>query len=149
MAQLGIAKFDDLVGRADLLDMRAGIEHWKARGLDFGRLLAVPHVTDGTPSRHTDTQDHGLAKALDNVLIAKSRAAIDKGEKVSFMETARNVNRSVGAMLSGAVTKVHPEGLPDDTIRIQLEGTGGQSFGAFLCKGITLYLIGEANYYTG
>jgi len=149
MAQLGIAKFEDLVGRADLLDMRAGIAHWKARGLDFGRLLAVPHVTDGTPSRHTDVQDHGLAKALDNVLIAKSRDAIDHGKKVQFMETARNVNRSVGAMLSGAVTKVHPEGLADDTIRIQLEGTGGQSFGAFLCKGITLYLIGEANDYTG
>ena len=65
------------------------------------------------------------------------------------METARNVNRSVGAMLSGAITKVHPEGLPDDTIRIQLEGTGGQSFGAFLCKGVTLYLIGDANDYTG
>jgi glutamate synthase (NADPH/NADH) large chain/glutamate synthase (ferredoxin) len=86
---------------------------------------------------------------LDNVLIAKSRAAIDKGEKVQFMEVARNVNRSVGAMLSGAVTKVHPEGLPDDTIRIQLEGTGGQSFGAFLCRGITMYLIGDANDYTG
>jgi len=149
MAQLGISKFDDLVGRADLLDMRAGIAHWKARGLDFSRLLAVPQVSDGTPSRHTDTQDHGLEKALDKVLIAKSRDAIDHGKKVSFMETARNVNRSVGAMLSGAVTKVHPEGLPDDTIRIQLEGTGGQSFGAFLCKGITLYLIGEANDYTG
>ena len=149
MAQLGIAKFDELVGRADLLDMRAGIAHWKARGLDFSRLLAVPHVTDGTPARHTDAQDHGLEKALDNVLIAKSREAIEHGKKVSFMETARNVNRSVGAMLSGAVTKVHPEGLPDDTIRIQLEGTGGQSFGAFLCKGITLYLIGEANDYTG
>jgi glutamate synthase (NADPH/NADH) large chain/glutamate synthase (ferredoxin) len=129
--------------------MRAGIAHWKAKGLDFARLLAVPQVTDGTPSRHTDVQDHGLAKALDNVLIAKSRDAIDHGKKVSFMETARNVNRSVGAMLSGAVTKVHPEGLPDDTIRIQLEGTGGQSFGAFLCNGITLYLIGEANDYTG
>ena len=95
------------------------------------------------------TQDHGLEKALDNVLIAKSRAAIDKGERVQFMEVARNVNRSVGAMLSGAVTKVHPEGLPDDSIRIQLEGTGGQSFGAFLCKGITMYLIGDANDYTG
>jgi len=149
MAQLGIAKFDDLVGRADLLDMRAGIQHWKARGLDFSRLLAVPQVSDATPVRHTDTQEHGLEKALDNVLIAKSREAIDHGKKVSFMETARNVNRSVGAMLSGAVTKVHPEGLPDDTIRIQLEGTGGQSFGAFLCNGITLYLIGEANDYTG
>ncbi|MBM3386362.1 MAG: glutamate synthase subunit alpha [Betaproteobacteria bacterium] len=149
MAQLGIASFDDLVGRADLLDMRAGIAHWKARGLDFARLLAVPQVSDGTPSRHTDTQDHGLDKALDKVLIAKSSEAIEHGKKVQFMETARNVNRSVGAMLSGAVTKVHPEGLPDDTIRIQLEGTGGQSFGAFLCKGITLYLIGEANDYTG
>ena len=149
MAQLGIARFDDLVGRADLLDMRAGIEHWKARGLDFSRLLAVPQVSADVPVRHEAAQEHGLEKALDQVLIAKSRAAIDKGEKVQFMETARNVNRSVGAMLSGAVTKVHPEGLPDDTIRIQLEGTGGQSFGAFLCKGITLYLIGEANDYTG
>jgi glutamate synthase (NADPH/NADH) large chain/glutamate synthase (ferredoxin) len=82
-------------------------------------------------------------------LIAKSRVAIEKAERVQFMEVARNVNRSVGAMLSGAVTKVHPEGLPDDTIRIQLEGTGGQSFGAFLCNGITLYLIGDANDYTG
>ena len=149
MAQLGIAKFDDLVGRADLLDMRAGIAHWKARGLDFSRLLAVPQVDAEVPKRHVEMQEHGLEKSLDQVLIAKSRAAIDKGEKVQFMETARNVNRSVGAMLSGAVTKVHPEGLPDDTIRIQLEGTGGQSFGAFLCNGITLYLIGEANDYTG
>ena len=149
MAQLGIAKFDDLVGRADLLDMKTGVEHWKARGLDFSRLLAVPQVASHVAVRHVDIQNHGLEKALDNVLIAKSRAAIDKGEKVKFMETARNVNRSVGAMLSGAVTQVHPEGLPDDTIRIQLEGTGGQSFGAFLTNGITLYLIGEANDYTG
>ncbi|MFZ3220042.1 MAG: glutamate synthase-related protein [Rhodoferax sp.] len=149
MAQLGIRKFDDLIGRADLLDMRQGIEHWKASGLDFGRLFAQPQVPAEVPRFQTLEQDHGLEKALDNVLIAKSRAAIDKGEKVQFMEVARNVNRSVGAMLSGAVTKVHPEGLPDDTIRIQLEGTGGQSFGAFLCNGITLYLIGDANDYTG
>ncbi len=149
MAQLGIAKFDDMIGRADLLDMRQGIEHWKASGLDFGRLFALPNVPADVPRFQTLTQDHGLEKALDNVLIAKSRAAIDKGERVHFMEVARNVNRSVGAMLSGAVTKVHPEGLPDDTIRIQLEGTGGQSFGAFLAKGITLYLIGDANDYTG
>ena len=149
MAQLGIKKFDDMVGRADLLDTRKGIDHWKSSGLDFSRLLAMPDVPADVPRRHIDVQDHGLDKALDNVLIAKSRAAIDKGEKVQFMEVARNVNRSVGAMLSGAVTKVHPEGLPDDTIRIQLEGTGGQSFGAFVAKGITLYLIGEANDYTG
>jgi glutamate synthase (NADPH/NADH) large chain/glutamate synthase (ferredoxin) len=149
MAQLGIRKFDDLIGRADLLDMKQGIEHWKARGLDFSRLLALPNVPADVPRLHTQEQEHGLEKALDNVLIAKSRAAIDKGERVQFIEVARNVNRSVGAMLSGAVTKVHPEGLPDDTIRIQLEGTGGQSFGAFLAKGITLYLIGDANDYTG
>ena len=149
MAQLGIRKFDDLIGRSDLLDMRKGIEHWKASGLDFGRLFAQPQVPADVPRYQTLEQDHGLEKALDNVLIAKSRAAIDKGEKVQFMEVARNVNRSVGAMLSGAVTKVHPEGLPDDTIRIQLEGTGGQSFGAFLTRGITLYLIGDANDYTG
>jgi glutamate synthase (NADPH/NADH) large chain/glutamate synthase (ferredoxin) len=149
MAQLGIAKFDDLIGRADLIDMKKGVEHWKAKGLDFTRLLAMPSVPQGTAMHHTDTQDHGLDKALDKVLIEKSRAAIDKGEKVQFMEVARNVNRSVGAMLSGALTQVRPEGLPDDTLRIQLEGTGGQSFGAFLAKGITLYLIGDANDYTG
>ncbi len=149
MAQLGIKKFDDMIGRADLLDMRAGIEHWKASGLDFSRLLAVPQVGPEIPRYHVDVQDHGLEKALDQKLIEKSKPAIERGEKVQFMEVARNVNRSVGAMLSGAVTKVHPEGLPDDSIRIQLEGTGGQSFGAFLCNGITLYLIGDANDYTG
>jgi glutamate synthase (NADPH/NADH) large chain/glutamate synthase (ferredoxin) len=149
MAQLGMRKFDDLIGRADLLDMKQGIEHWKARGLDFSRLLATPAVPDDVPRMHTEEQEHGLEKALDKVLIEKCRPAIENGERVQFIEVARNVNRSVGAMLSGAVTKFHPEGLPDDTIRIQLEGTGGQSFGAFLTRGITLYLIGDANDYTG
>ncbi|HRL30872.1 MAG TPA: glutamate synthase-related protein, partial [Ottowia sp.] len=149
MAQLGIRKFDDLIGRSDLLDTRKGIAHWKAKGLDFSRLFAQPDVPADVPRFHVATQDHGLEKSLDNRLIEKSRPAIDQGEAVKIMDTARNVNRSVGAMLSGAVTKVHPEGLPDDTIRIQLEGTGGQSFGAFLCKGITLQLIGDANDYTG
>ncbi len=149
MAQLGIRKFDDLIGRADLLDTKQGIEHWKARGLDFGRLFALPNVPAEVPRFHVEEQDHGLHKSLDRVLIEKSRPAIDRGEKVQFMEVVRNVNRTVGAMLSGAVTKVHPEGLPEDTIRIQLEGTGGQSFGAFLARGITLYLIGDANDYTG
>ncbi|WP_395687344.1 glutamate synthase-related protein [Caenimonas koreensis] len=149
MAQLGIRTFNELIGRADLLDIRKGITHWKARGLDFSRLFAQPNVPADVPRFHVDVQDHGLSNTLDRVLIEKSRAAIDKGEKVHFMEVARNVNRSVGAMLSGALTKVHPEGLPDDSIRIQLEGTGGQSFGAFLARGITLYLIGDANDYTG
>ncbi|MES2187656.1 MAG: glutamate synthase-related protein [Pseudomonadota bacterium] len=149
MAQLGIRKFDDLIGRADLLDTRKGIEHWKARGLDFGRLFAYPTLPSDVARFHMDQQDHGLADTLDRKLIEKSRPAIERGERVQFMEVTRNVNRSVGAMLSGALTKVHPEGLPDDSIRIQLEGTGGQSFGAFLARGITLYLIGDANDYTG
>ncbi len=149
MAQLGIRTFDELIGRADLLDMKKGIAHWKARGLDFGRLFAQPDVPADVPRFHVDKQDHGLDRSLDVRLIEKARPAIDKGEHVKIMDTARNVNRSVGAMLSGAVTKVHPQGLPDDTIRIQLEGTGGQSFGAFLTKGITLQLIGDANDYTG
>ncbi|MDR7380130.1 glutamate synthase (NADPH/NADH) large chain/glutamate synthase (ferredoxin) [Rhodoferax ferrireducens] len=149
MAQLGIRKFDDLIGRADLLDTRKGIAHWKASGLDFNRLFAQPNVPADVPRYHVQDQEHGLEKSLDNVLIEKSQPAILRGEKVKFMEVARNVNRSLGAMLSGALTKVRPEGLPDDTIRIQLEGTGGQSFGAFLANGITLYLIGDANDYTG
>ncbi|HYF19224.1 MAG TPA: glutamate synthase-related protein, partial [Ramlibacter sp.] len=149
MAQLGIRRFDDLIGRTDLLDMKKGIEHWKARGLDFSRLFAQPNVPAEVARYQVEEQDHRLDRSLDRILIERSRPAIDRGEKVQFIEVARNVNRSVGAMLSGALTKVNPEGLPDDTIRIQLEGTGGQSFGAFLAKGITLYLIGDANDYTG
>jgi len=149
MAQLGIARFDDLVGRVDLLDMRQGIAHWKARGLDFTRLFMKPSVASPDALRHTERQDHGLDKALDQVLIQKSKPALEKGEKVHFIEVARNVNRTVGAMLSGELIRRHPDGLPDDTLHIQLEGVGGQSFGAFLAKGITLYLIGDANDYTG
>ena len=149
MAQLGITHFDELIGRSDLLDARKGLSHWKAQGLDFTKLFYQPKLSGSAVNYHTQTQDHGLDKALDNVLIQKSKPAIEHGERIQFMEVARNVNRTVGAMLSGEVTRHHPEGLPDDTIRIQLEGTGGQSFGAFLAKGITLYLIGDANDYTG
>ncbi|MFN3417128.1 MAG: glutamate synthase-related protein [Caldimonas sp.] len=149
MAQLGIRRFDDLIGRSDLLDMRRGIEHWKARGLDFSRIFHQPQVAPDVARHHVEAQEHGLERALDVRLIERSRPALDKGEKVQFIETARNVNRTVGAMLSGELIRRHPEGLPDDTIHIQMEGTGGQSFGAFLAKGITLYLIGDANDYTG
>ncbi|MFC6282616.1 MULTISPECIES: glutamate synthase-related protein [Polaromonas] len=149
MAQLGVRKFDDLIGRADLLDTQKGIAHWKASGLDFSRLFYQPGVPADVPRLHVMEQDHALEKALDVRLIEKSKAAIEKGEKVQFIEVARNVNRTVGAMLSGELTRHHPQGLPDDTLRIQLEGTGGQSFGAFLAKGITMYLIGDANDYTG
>ncbi|MDQ6681302.1 MAG: glutamate synthase-related protein, partial [Pseudomonadota bacterium] len=149
MAQLGIAKFDDLIGRADLLDTRKGIDHWKAQGLDFSRILHVAEAPAEVARRHVEAQDHGLENALDVRLIEKCAPALERGEKVQLMEQVRNVNRTVGAMLSGELIRRHPEGLPDQTIFIQMEGTGGQSFGAFLAKGITIYLIGDANDYTG
>src|SRR5690606_37125176 len=148
MAQLGIRKFDDLIGRSDLLDMRAGLEHWKARGLDFGNIFHQPDVE--TSPRHTEEQDHGLDKALDNKLLERSRAALERAEKVSFIVPVRNRNRTVGSMLSGAVARKYGhEGLPDDTIHIQFNGTAGQSFGAFLAHGVTFDLVGEGNDYVG
>ena len=148
MAQLGIRRFDEMIGRVDLLDMRAGIDHWKAQGLDFTRVFhAVPTTT---ALFQTDTQDHALVHALDHQLIERSRAAIERGEKVSFITPVRNRNRTIGAMLSGVVaTRYGHEGLPDDTIHIQCNGAAGQSFGAFLAHGITLDLVGEANDYVG
>ncbi|MVW78442.1 glutamate synthase-related protein [Bordetella sp. 02P26C-1] len=148
MAQLGIRKFDELVGRADLLDTRAGIEHWKAQGLDFSRVFHQPQID--TEKRHTEIQDHGLEHALDHLLIERSKPALERGEKVSFITPVRNRNRTIGAMLSGAVaSRYGHEGLPDDTIHIQCNGTAGQSFGAFLAHGITLDLVGEGNDYVG
>ena len=150
MAQLGVRRFDELVGRADLLDMRAGIQHWKAQGLDFSRVFHRPALGDEVAVRQVDVQDHGLHKAIDHNLIERARPALERGEKVQFIQNVRNVNRTVGAMLSGEVARRYGhDGLPDDTIHIQMEGTGGQSFGAFLARGITLYLIGDANDYTG
>jgi glutamate synthase (NADPH/NADH) large chain len=149
MAQLGVRTFDELIGRADLLDMKKGIAHWKARGLDFTRLLHQPEAPADVPRSHCEAQDHGLERALDKQLIEKCRSAIDKGEKLQLLQPVRNVNRSVGAMLSGELIRRRPEGLPDQSIFIQMEGTGGQSYGAFLAQGITFYLIGEANDYTG
>ncbi len=148
MAQLGIRKFDDLVGRVDLLDMRAGVTHWKAKGLDFSRVFYQPETETG--KHHTEEQDHGLDNALDKQLIERSKSAIERGEKVSFIIPVRNRNRTVGAMLSGVVARKYGhEGLPDDTIHIQCNGVAGQSFGAFLAHGITLDLVGEANDYVG
>ncbi len=150
MAQLGVRRFDELVGRADLLDMRAGIQHWKAQGLDFSRVFHRPALAEDVAVRQVEEQDHGLHKALDHQLIERARPALERGEKVQFIHNVRNVNRTVGAMLSGEVARRYGhDGLPDDTIHIQMEGTGGQSYGAFLARGITLYLIGDANDYTG
>ena len=148
MAQLGIRTFDELIGRTDLLDMRAGIDHWKANGLDFQRIFH--RVDTDTEVHHTELQDHGLEAAMDHQLIERSRPALERGENVSFIIPVRNRNRTIGAMLSGAVaTRYGHEGLPDDTIHIQCNGTAGQSFGAFLAHGITLDLVGEANDYVG
>ncbi|MFC4456552.1 glutamate synthase-related protein, partial [Deinococcus sonorensis] len=149
MAQLGVRTFEELVGRSDLLDLRPGIEHWKAQGLDFSRIFYRPALDGEVDHRHTGTQDHGLDRALDHKLIEQCRPALERGEPVKILQDARNVNRTVGAMLSGELVRRRPEGLPDDSIFIQMEGTGGQSFGAFLASGITLYLIGDANDYTG
>lgn len=148
MAQLGVRKFEDLIGRAELLDKKKAIAHWKAKGLDFSKIFHVPQAD--SPLRVTAAQDHGLDKALDHQLIAKAKPALDKGERVSFIQPVKNTNRTVGAMLSGEVAKKYGfEGLPDDTIHVQLTGTAGQSFGAFLAHGVTLDLVGEGNDYVG
>ncbi|MEJ5999142.1 glutamate synthase-related protein [Paucibacter soli] len=149
MAQLGMRKFEELVGRSDLLDTKKGISHWKAKGLDFSRVFHRPAVPAEVARTHVDVQDHGLDRALDVKLIEKCLPAFERGEKVQFMQQVSNVRRTVGAMLSGELIRRLPEGLPDQSVFIQMEGTGGQSFGAFLAQGITLYLIGDANDYTG
>jgi len=150
MAQLGIRTFDDLIGRVDLLDKSIAISHWKAKGLNFSKIFYQPEVPASVPRYQVEEQDHGLEKALDHKLIAQAKAALEKGEKVSFILPVRNVNRTVGTMLSGIVAKKYGhEGLPDDTIHIQLLGTAGQSAGAFLAHGITLDLVGEGNDYVG
>ncbi len=149
MAQLGIRSFDELIGRADLLDKSKAVSHWKAKGLDFSKIFYIPETGDEA-RHHVATQDHGLGKALDHKLIAQARPAIERGEKVSFISPIRNLNRTAGAMLSGEVAKKYGhEGLPDDTIHIQLQGTAGQSFGAFLAHGVTFDLVGEGNDYVG
>ncbi|MBL8385888.1 MAG: glutamate synthase subunit alpha [Burkholderiales bacterium] len=150
MAQLGIRRFDDLIGRTDLLDKAKAISHWKAKGLDFTRIFHQPAVPADVPRFQTEEQDHGLSRALDNRMIAMAAAALTSGEKVQFIQPVRNLNRTIGAMLSGEVARRYGhEGLPDDTIHIQLQGTAGQSVGAFLAHGVTLDLVGEANDYAG
>ncbi|MBL8421858.1 MAG: glutamate synthase subunit alpha, partial [Dechloromonas sp.] len=150
MAQLAIRRFDDLIGRSDLLDMRPGIDHWKAKGLDFSRIFYQPNVPASEPRHQTEGQDHGLAKALDHKLIEQARAALEKSQKVLIETPIINVNRTCGTMLSGEVARRYGHaGLADDTIHVRLTGTAGQSFGAFLARGVTLELTGEGNDYVG
>ena len=150
MAQLGIRSYNELIGRTDLLDKSRAVSHWKAKGLDFSRIFHQPEMSEDTPLFQVEVQDHGLEKALDHKLLAQARPALERGERVSFISPIKNLNRTVGAMLSGQVAmKYGHEGLPDDTIHIQLQGTAGQSAGAFLAHGITLDLVGEGNDYVG
>ena len=123
---------------------------WKARGLDFSRVFHSPDMPADVARRQVESQDHRIDRALDHTLIAKAKAALESQEKVSFIQPIRNVNRTVGTMLSSEVVRRYTHaGLPDDTIHIQFNGVAGQSFGAFLARGITLDLVGEANDYVG
>ncbi len=150
MAQLGIRRFADMIGRADLLDTKAGIEHWKAKGLDFTRIFHQPKMPPEVARYQCEAQDHGLARALDHQLIAAAQGALEKKRPVRLTYKIRNANRSVGAMLSGAVARRYGhEGLPDDTIHVAFEGIAGQSFGAFLARGVTFELQGATNDYVG
>lgn len=155
MASIGIAKFDDLIGRADLLDMQAGIDHWKINGLDFSKVFHLPAMPASVSRKNNDVQDHGLVNALDNKLMALAKPALDSGhlnpgEKVVLDIAISNTNRTVGTMLSNQIaTRYGNAGLPDDTIHINFTGTSGQSFAAFLAKGITFELTGEGNDYVG
>jgi glutamate synthase (NADPH/NADH) large chain len=150
LAQLGFRSMAEAVGHAEMLDTDPAIDHWKAAGLDLTPILHMPEVPEGTSLLCTTTQDHGLDKALDKDLIAKSRAALDDGLPVSIESPIRNVNRTVGTMLGHEVTKRYGgEGLPADTIQIAFTGSAGQSFGAFVPRGITLRLEGDANDYFG
>jgi glutamate synthase domain-containing protein 3 len=151
MAELGFRTVDEMIGRVDVLETTRAIAHWKADGLDLAPILEPakrPH--DGVEVRHTKSQEHGLERALDNRLIELAHDAIHHGKKVRLDLPIANVNRTVGTMLSHNVVKVWGErGLPYDTVHIKFKGSAGQSFGAFLAKGITLELEGDSNDYVG
>ena len=150
MSKLGIRRFDDLIGRVDLLEMEEAVEHWKASGLDFSSILYNPPVPSRVARRKTQAQDHGLQEALDYRLIELAAQTLEDQSTVEFKLPIRNIHRTVGAMLSGEIAKRYGSGgLPHDTIRGTFTGSAGQSFGAFLAKGVSLTLEGDANDYVG
>ncbi len=150
MAKLGFKTVQEMIGQSDRLSMRAVIDHWKAQGLDYSRILTKPVADDPKQIYHTEIQDHGIDKALDHELIAQAQPALASGEKVNIAIKLHNYNRTFGTMLSGEVAmKYGINGLPEDTISIKATGTAGQSFGAWLMKGITIELEGEGNDYVG
>jgi len=150
MAQLGIARFEDLVGRVDLLDADEALADWKARGIDLANVLRVPEAPAGAPLRRTSPQEPALADALDWTLIDASRETIDGGAPLEASFAIRNVDRTVGGLLAYAVTRARgAAGLPEGSLRLTLTGAAGQSFGAWLAPGIELTLVGDANDYVG
>jgi len=150
MAEMGFRTVDEMIGQSDLLDKKAAIDHWKAKGLDFTKLFHKPDVGPNVAIRHQERQVHPIANVLDRAFIAQAGPALEKGEAVVIESQVRSSDRTVGAMLSGEVAKRYGhEGLPDDTITVKLKGTAGQSFGAWLAAGVTLRLEGEANDYVG
>ncbi len=150
MARMGFRKMDEMIGRVDRIEMRNASEHWKARGLDFSSILYNPQVPSRVGRRCTIAQDHAIGEVLDRELIEIARPAIEKGGRIERAMPIRNVHRSVGAMLSGEVARRHgSKGLDPDAVRFSFNGSAGQSFGAFLARGITLELEGDANDYTG
>jgi glutamate synthase (NADPH/NADH) large chain len=150
LASLGYRTLAEAIGHVEVLDTRAAVDHWKAAGLDLSPILHQPTSTFEQDLHCTGSQDHGLEAALDQELIRLSEPALERGELVAIDLPVRNVNRTVGTMLGHEVTKRYKgEGLPDDTITVRLTGSAGQSFGAFLPRGITLRLEGDANDYVG
>jgi glutamate synthase domain-containing protein 3 len=150
MSKLGFRNMDEMVGRVDKIEMRPAVEHWKARGLDFSSILYNPQAPRKVGRRCLIAQNHGLEQALDYKLIDHAKDALENGTPVEFKMPIRNVHRTVGAMLSGEIARRYgSEGLPEGTIKFEFNGSAGQSFGAFLAKGVTLTLEGDANDYVG
>jgi len=150
MARLGYRTFNEMVGQMQMLDRDPAINHWKAKGLDFSKLFSKPDAEKATDIHHSMLQDHHLDAVLDRTLIEKASAALENRTPVKIETRIKSLNRTAGAMLSGEVAKRYGnKGLPDDTIHVSLKGTAGQSFGAWVARGVTMELEGEANDYVG
>ncbi len=150
MAELGFRTINEMIGRREALDVRPAVDHWKAHGVDVTRLLAPVKPAEGVNIYNCESQDHGLEKALDHQLIKDAKDAIEGGTPVSLEYPIININRTVGAMMSGEIALRHGHaGLPDDTIHVKFTGNAGQSFGAWLSKGVSFELSGDANDYVG
>jgi len=150
MAAMGFRTFNEMIGQMQMLDKRQVIEHWKAKGLDFSKLFFKPQAGKGVAIHRREEQDHRIRDILDRRLIADAQPALDRGTPVELVTTIKNTDRTAGAMLSGEIAKRYGHaGLPADTIRVKLTGTAGQSFGAWLARGVTFELEGDANDYVG